>query len=144
MKSFAQGFGLLEAIVAVAVISIISTVAYTSYQNHILRTQEEVAKHDLMQMMGDFQMVYIKTGAFADPHGSGYSSNVVNTISEYNQKSKYFTVKIYPSNVANAHQYVCLLATPKADTLISAKAQKFVIDNYGKLYVDIPASCLAN
>lgn len=141
MKKISRGFGLLEAVVAVAVIAVMSTVGYSTYQNHVVRTQEEVAKHDMLQIMGDFQKQYVKTGAYSDKNGQ-YSQTIINQVSTYNEKSKYFNFKLFPDGVANAHQHVCIVSSPKPDTMISNKVSSFSVDNYGKVYYgNMPDAC---
>lgn len=143
MKKISRGFGLLEAIVAVAAIAVVSTVGYTTYQNHMVRTQEEVAKHDAIQFMGEFQQAYVKKGAFSDKEGN-YPEHIENEIYNNSDKSKYFLYEITPSRVKNEHQHVCVVVYPKPDTIISDKVQPFVVDNFGKTYSlnNMPDKCL--
>lgn len=132
IKKF-KGFGLLEAMIAVAVVAVASTVGYSTYQDHVMRTQEEVAKQKTLVLMSDFQKQYVQTGAFSNATGE-YNEKIVEEVNEYNKNNKYFSFKIYPDNVTYAHQNVCLEVTPKPDTIISKKAVPFSVDNFGAIH----------
>ena len=58
MKRQSQGFTLIELVVAVAIIGILSTMAYRSYQKSIIRGNRSAAQGQLLQMAQAMERYY--------------------------------------------------------------------------------------
>jgi len=68
-KKFSKGFSLIELLIVIAVIGILAAVAVPAYYNHILRTRQADAYHNLLDIKAAQEMFYTqynKYGSFAD------------------------------------------------------------------------------
>ncbi|MEY4768808.1 MAG: hypothetical protein RL637_1447 [Pseudomonadota bacterium] len=64
-----QGFTLLELMIVVAVIGIIATIAYPSYQDSIMRSRRADAKGVLMTSASALEKRFSETGSYCEPAG---------------------------------------------------------------------------
>lgn len=60
----AQGFTLIEMMIVVAIIGIISTIAYASYEDSIRKTKRAEGKASLMELAQKFERCYTASGAY--------------------------------------------------------------------------------
>jgi type IV pilus assembly protein PilE len=68
-KKFSSGFTLVEILIVVAIIGILAAVAVPAYFNHILRTRQADAYHNLLDLKASQEMFYSqynRYGSFAD------------------------------------------------------------------------------
>lgn len=78
MKSTQQGFTLIELMVTVAVVGILSAIAYPSYQQYVTRTHRTEAQTVMMSQAQAQERLMTNTGAYASqtinsPEGSSDS-----------------------------------------------------------------------
>lgn len=78
MKSTEQGFTLIELMVTVAVVGILSAIAYPSYQQYVTRTHRTEAQTVMMSQAQAQERLMTNTGAYASqtinsPEGSSDS-----------------------------------------------------------------------
>lgn len=81
MKSlrFSRGFSLIELMVVVAIIGILTTIAYPSYQDHIARSKRAEAVTKLLEIMQAQEAYYSENYTYtltlgAGANGLGYSA----------------------------------------------------------------------
>lgn len=68
-KKISKGFSLVELLIVVAIIGILAAVAVPAYFNHILRTRQADAYHNLLDLKAAQEMFYTqynRYGSFAD------------------------------------------------------------------------------
>jgi len=68
-NKFSTGFSLVELLIVVAIIGILAAVAVPAYFNHILRTRQADAYHNLLDIKAAQEMFhaqYNRYGSFAD------------------------------------------------------------------------------
>jgi type IV pilus assembly protein PilE len=74
-KKFSKGFSLIELLIVVAIVGILAAVAVPAYFNHILRTRQADAYHNLLDIKAAQEMHYsmyneyaglITAGTFSD------------------------------------------------------------------------------
>jgi len=67
-KNFSKGFTLVELLVVVAIIGILAAVAVPAYFNHILRTRQADAYHNLLDIKSAQEMFYSMYNRYAGPY----------------------------------------------------------------------------
>jgi type IV pilus assembly protein PilE len=60
-----KGFTLIELMIVVAVIGILSAIAYPSYQQYIARSYQAEAKAELLQLAQRLEQFYSNSGNYA-------------------------------------------------------------------------------
>ena len=107
-----KGFSLIELMIAVAIVAILASIAYPSYQNYVIRSNRADAKQVLLnlsslqgQYMLDNRTYAVGTGAIATLTGSG--STTVDDV---------YTIQIGPSTATNPPTYT-ITATPKSGSI---------------------------
>jgi type IV pilus assembly protein PilE len=66
IKKFSKGFSLVELMIVVAVIAILAAVAIPAYHNHILRTRQADAHHNLLDIKAAQEMFHSQYNFYAD------------------------------------------------------------------------------
>jgi type IV pilus assembly protein PilE len=80
-KKKVRGFSLIALMVAVAVMGIISMVAYPSYINYMIRSNRNVAKSDLMELQQNMERNYSVTNRYDQaPDGAAVTINKTSVI----------------------------------------------------------------
>lgn len=65
-----SGFTLIELVIAVAIIAIISAIAYPSYMDHVRETRRSVAKADLMELAQWMERQYAADFSYLEGGGA--------------------------------------------------------------------------
>ena len=63
-----KGFSLVELLIVVAIIGILAAVAVPAYFNHILRTRQAEAYHNLLDLKAAQEMYYSMYNEYAGPY----------------------------------------------------------------------------
>jgi len=72
-NKFSKGFTLVELLIVVAIIGILAAVAVPAYYNHILRTQQAEAYHNLLDIKAAQEMFYSMENHYAGDYEPLYS-----------------------------------------------------------------------
>lgn len=64
-KSCSQGFSLIELMIVVAVIGILSAIAYPSYQNHVIRASRTAAQSEMLNIANKQAQFLLADRAYA-------------------------------------------------------------------------------
>lgn len=70
--STCNGFSLMELMIAVAIVGIVSTIAYPSYQSYIVDSKRSVAQSDLMAFAGQLERHKLANFSYA---GAGINAS---------------------------------------------------------------------
>lgn len=138
------GFGIIEVIIAMAIVAIIGKVAYSSYQESLIRANEENAKHKLVNLMQEMEKYYATHGAYSATSGA-WPAAVSQKIASLNANSKEpYTYTVFPLEPAGNNQATCINASPKSNTIQDNNSQ-LLIDEQNNIAVNsvIPTKCLA-
>ncbi|WP_416138248.1 type IV pilin protein [Halomonas sp. HK25] len=65
------GFTLIELMIAVAIVGILASIAYPSYQRYVLESRRTDAKSSLMQVAGQLERCYTVTSDYRYRDGDG-------------------------------------------------------------------------
>lgn len=60
-----RGFTLIELMIAVAIIGILTAIAYPSYRNYVIRASRSAAQTELLQLASLQEKIYLNSNAYA-------------------------------------------------------------------------------
>lgn len=138
------GFGLIEIIIALAIAAIIGKLAYSSYENSLVRANEENAKHKLVNLMQEMEKYYLTHGAYSSTSGA-WPPVVTQRITSLNANSKErYNYTVYPLEPVGNDQATCINATPRSNTIQDERPQ-LIIDEQNIIAMNgiLPTKCLA-
>jgi type IV pilus assembly protein PilE len=67
-RKFSSGFSIIELLIVVAVIGILAAVAIPAYHNHVMRSRQADAYHNLLDIKAAQEMYYSMYNAYAGPY----------------------------------------------------------------------------
>ena len=146
-KHQSLGFTLIELMVTVAIVSILATIAVTSYSSQVLKSRRTEAKSALLDLAGREERLFSTTNAYSNFQASlGYAAATPTTVmTTMSFGNGYYTLS---ATTPTASSYL-LTATPTTasnqanDTACGA----FSIDQLGRQTVSgtaTAASCWGN
>lgn len=141
MKKNHKGFGIIETLIAMALVAVLSTVGYASYQDHQAKVQEEKVQKELLTLMSDYGKYYAGHGSYTDEKGYPPRPITDAIIREANSKNSNYIVYTYPGGLSGFSNQVCLIAHPKYDAL-GGRLRDVSVDNFGNISKgDLPQNC---
>jgi len=60
-----RGFTLIELMIAVAIVGILTAVAYPSYRNYVIRASRSAAQTELLQLSSQQEKIYLNSNSYA-------------------------------------------------------------------------------
>ena len=73
MKSTSRGFTLIELMIAVAIVAILTMIAYPSYTKYIIRTSREAAQSQLLQLATSQEKIFLNSSAYSSSVTNAYT-----------------------------------------------------------------------
>tara|TARA_R110000772_G_scaffold27658_8_gene70214 strand:+ start:3181 stop:3663 length:483 start_codon:yes stop_codon:yes gene_type:complete len=90
-----SGFSLMELMIAVAIVGIVSTVAYPSYQSYVVDSKRSVAQADLMGFAGQLERHKLANFSYAGAAQGGSDTGVPVIFSSHSPASEPTASKAY-------------------------------------------------
>jgi type IV pilus assembly protein PilE len=109
------GFSLIELMVAVAIVGILATVAYPSYQNHVQRTRRADAQGALMGLAGALERHFTVNNTYLGAAAGGGNTGapaIYPTEAPLDGNTKYYDLRIDDDPAPTVSSYT-ILAIPK-------------------------------
>jgi len=144
-KTLSLGFTLVELMVTVAVLSVLATIAVTSYSSQVLKSRRTEAKSALLDLAGREERLFSTTNAYSNLEAAlGYApatSTTVMTAMPFG--NGYYTLTV---TTPTASSYT-LTATPAGSQLNDTACGTFQLNQLGQQTVSgttSAATCWGN
>ena len=92
-NKFSKGFSLVELMIVVVIIGILAAVAVPAYFNHILRTRQAEAYHNLLDIKAAQEIFYSMENIYAGPYSNAQfitGNSFTDLLSFSNSDTKYY------------------------------------------------------
>ena len=73
VKSTSRGFTLIELMIVVAIVAILTMIAYPSYTKYIIRTSREAAQSQLLQLATSQEKIFLNSNAYTSSVTNAYT-----------------------------------------------------------------------
>ena len=103
-RKTSNGFTLVEILIVVAIIGILAAVAVPAYFNHVLRTRQAEAYHNLLDIKAAQEMFYAQYNKYGSPLSDG--DTFTNLLSFDLGDSIYYSYLISASTITNTFNAV--------------------------------------
>lgn len=121
-RRYTRGFTLIELMIVVAVVGILSAVAYPSYQEYVRRGHRAEARSGLLQAQQWLERAATATGTYP-------TASLPTTLTWSSDGSKRYTIALAASNTSTSYT---LTATPKSTSAqASDKCGTYSLSNSG-------------
>jgi type IV pilus assembly protein PilE len=110
----ARGFTLIELVIAIAVIALLTVVAYPSYRQHLIRASREAAKSELVDFAALQEKIYLNSDAYASSVTGAYTGNAAGGLGRTSGKTNDGK---YSMSLVTAAQSFTMTATPVTGSL---------------------------
>lgn len=108
-----RGFTLVEAMIVVAIVAILASIALPSYQSHIKRSSRGAAQAQLVELAAVQEKIFLNSNAYASSVSDAYTGNATGGLGATGGKSldRRYTLSVTVSGASYT-----LTATPVAGT----------------------------
>jgi type IV pilus assembly protein PilE len=103
VKSTSRGFTLIELMIVVAIVAILTMIAYPSYTKYIIRTSREAAQSQLLQFATSQEKIFLNSNAYTSSVTNAYTGAATGGLGVASGKS-------------NDSKYTLSLGNPTATT----------------------------
>ena len=116
MKQTQPGFTLIELMVTVAIVGILASIAYPSYQDSVMKSRREDAKGVLLGLANAMERNFTTTNSYCDAGGTGGASSCGTATNDTGTPSIY----TIPTATATYYRITISAATASSYTLSAA------------------------
>lgn len=112
MKNNSRGFTLIELMIIVAIVAILTTIAYPSYKSHVVRSNRAAAQSQLLDLANREQQFLLSQRSYTATIGTGGLGTSIDS-----DVSKFYTVNISlacPAGTPSSIPCFSITATPIA------------------------------
>lgn len=74
-RHVARGFTLIELMIAVAIVAILASIAWPSYQEYIRRSSRESAQAQLVELAGTQEKIFLNSNRYSPNIDTAYTGN---------------------------------------------------------------------
>jgi prepilin-type N-terminal cleavage/methylation domain-containing protein len=141
LKHKLSGFSLIEAIIVIALISVLTLVGNSWLSKYQIRENTELAKHILSNDIALMEAYYAKNGSYliTDSSNTRLWPPIIRSV--VGTGVPVYSISFYPATASQANeQAYCLVATPNPGS-IQAKESVLYIDKHGNLSYVKPSNC---
>jgi type IV pilus assembly protein PilE len=126
MKHASSGFTLIELMVTVGIVTILATIAVTSYTSQVQKSRRTEAKSALLDLAGREERLFSTTNAYSNIEAYlGYATSGTTVMTAMPFGNNYYTLTATvpdPAQAAGTPSYI-LTATPVAGTSQASDTQ---------------------
>jgi type IV pilus assembly protein PilE len=136
-RAAARGFSLIELVVALAVIGIISAIAYPSYTRHLVKSSRSAAQNEIQELSAMQEKIYLNANAYSPNLTTAYNGTPAGGLGKTTGATAdgKYTIAL----VSNGQSYT-ITATPVAGTA-QASDGAFSIASDGTRACSAPSWC---
>ena len=100
-KKCSKGFSLVELMIVVAVLGILAAVAIPAYHNHVMRTRQADAYHNMLDIKAAQEMFYSMYNEYAGPYDYAQfiaGNTLTDLLSFSTSDTKYYKYRIFSAS----------------------------------------------
>lgn len=109
----AAGFTLIEVLIALALVAILTTVAFPSYRDYIVRSSRSAAQTELLELSSVQEKIYLNANAYSGDVAAAYNGTATGGLGKTGGRTDDGK---YTLALATAGQMYTLTATPVSGT----------------------------
>ncbi|HEZ2112527.1 TPA: type IV pilin protein [Neisseria meningitidis] len=119
MKNVQKGFTLIELLIAVAILSILTLIAYPSYKTYTRRIRLSEVKSTLLMNAQNLERYYLQKGTFENYDETKLKQNKYFDITLSKVSPDHFTLQADPNRATNEGE-TCIVTLNDGGTLSAA------------------------
>ena len=123
-----RGLTLIELMIVIAIVGILSQIAFSSYQSHIIKTRRSDAKVALIDLAARQERFYSTNNVYSNnPVSLGYGADATFPLSVGSSGSSYYNLTVTASSAIA----FTAVATPTGVQMSDAECYSYMINNLG-------------